>query len=197
MPLHEPNGQGLIIDYQSQGVNVYIHDLAFDGAGHPAILYLTSRGAAPGPQHAPHRWRITRWTGQRWQTTDLADSDHNYDTGALYIEGPRWQVIGPMLVGPQRYGTGGEMAIVQSDDDGLTWSKPRAVTAGSAFNHSYARRPLHAADPFFAYWADGDAHAFSPSRLYFADRAGERVWRLPQEMTDDLAPPELVRRAGT
>ncbi|MGE3313076.1 MAG: hypothetical protein AB7O66_24175 [Limisphaerales bacterium] len=45
---------------------------------------------------------------------------------------------------------------------------------------------------FAAFWADGDPDAFSESRLYFANRAGDRVWRLPYDMTGDSAEPEAL-----
>jgi hypothetical protein len=69
------------------------------------------------------------------------------------------------------------------------------LTSGSEFNHSYARRPLNARDPFFAFWADGDPGKLSPSRLYFADSTGKRVWRLPYTMPEgsESALPELMK----
>jgi len=48
----------------------------------------------------------------------------------------------------------------------------RQITTNSVYNHTYARRPLNAKDPFFAFWADGDPAKVSPSRLYFSSSDG-------------------------
>lgn len=41
-------------------------------------------------------------------------------------------------------------------------------------------------------WADGDAFAPSASSLYFTDRHGDAVYRLPGVMTNESAYPEVV-----
>ena len=189
-PLTEVKGPALLIDYETRGLNVYIHDLNFDRDGRPVILYLTSRGAKPGPQNGPYTWRVTHWTGRDWQTHDVTTSDHNYDTGSLYVEDDgEWRVLGPTDPGPQPNAAGGEMVAWSSRDRGATWRKAAQLTRGSRYNHTYARRPLGAADPFYTYWADGDPRKPSPSRLHFANRAGDRVWQLPYEMAADMAEP--------
>jgi hypothetical protein len=194
-PLSDVKAAPLLIDYQAQGLNVYIHDLNFDREGRPAILYVTSKGAKPGPQNGPHVWRVTRWTGKAWETSDVARSDHNYDTGSLYVEEDgTWRVVGPTEPGPQPHATGGEMAAWTSRDGGATWNRAAQLTARSPFNHSYARRPLNAKDPFYTFWADGDPTRLSPSRLYFANRAGDRVRQLPYDMPADTAEPVELRR---
>jgi hypothetical protein len=86
------------------------------------------------------------------------------------------------------------MVIWESTDRGASWTKAKAITSGNARNHNYARRPLRAKDPFFAFWADGDPTALSPSHLYFGDSTGEKVWRLPYEMSAEWAEPELVEK---
>jgi hypothetical protein len=68
------------------------------------------------------------------------------------------------------------------------------VTHDSPMNHNYVRRPVDAHPDFYAYWADGDPDKFSPSRLYFCNRAGDRVWRLPYDMSGDFAKPEPVSK---
>jgi hypothetical protein len=192
IPLDDPKNFSLVIDYQSQGSNVYIHDLNFDARGNPVILYLTSKGAQPGPNNGARVWKITRWDGAAWQTTDVCESDHNYDTGSLYILPDRWLIIGPTDPGPQPPGAGGEMVLWTSTDQGKTWSRTRAITHDSRFNHSYARRPDNARDPFFAFWADGDPNAVSESRLYFTNSIGDRVWQLPYDMKEEFATPKQI-----
>lgn len=187
-PLVTEKNPALLIDYQAQGLNVYIHDLNFDAAGRPVILYLTSGGAKPGPVSGTRTWRVTRWDGAAWRTNSICESDHNYDTGCIYIDGDRWTVIGPMLAGPQPTGTGGEIAIWQSDDAGGAWKMAQQITRDSKLNHSYVRRPLNAKSPFELFWADGDRNAFSASHLYFGSLDG-RYWQLPYDMTDATAKP--------
>ena len=68
------------------------------------------------------------------------------------------------------------------------------MTAGSPFNHNYVRRPVNAHPDFYAFWADGDPDQLTPSHLYFANRTGDRVWRLPYDMADESAMPEEVPR---
>ena len=191
-PLRSDVNDALLIDYRAQGLNVYIHDLNFDAQGHPAILYLTSRGHEAGPKNDPRTWRVTRWTGQSWETSDVCTSTHNYDTGCLFIDGDRWSVFGPTSAGPQKWGSGGEMQLWSSADAGRTWRHVRDVTRGSRLNHSYARRVINGKDPFVVFWADGHSDQLSESRLYFSDRAGKRVLVLPYDMKQDQAEPQIV-----
>jgi hypothetical protein len=192
VPVDEPAGPALVKDYRSEGLLVYLKDLQFD-EGRPVILFLTSRGYEAGPSNGPRTWRTARWTGDTWIVRDLTTSDHNYDHGSLYIEEGRWRMIGTTDPGPQPWGTGGEVALWESADRGESWKRVRAVTAGSALNHSYPRRPLRAHDDFYALWADGNPLEPSASRLYFTNRAGDKVWRLPARMEGESAAPEPVK----
>lgn len=182
-PLKTIANPGLVHDYAAERLNVYIMDLNFDADGRPIILYLTSKGWKPGPENAPHTWHTAHWDGTQWDIRDVGTSDHDYDMGSLYVE-PKgiWRVIGPMLPGPQPYGTGGEVVMKTSADQGQTWSAEIPLTANSPRNHSYVRRPLNADPGFYAFWADGDARKRSESRLYFYDKESNRVMRLPDKM---------------
>jgi hypothetical protein len=193
LPLREIENPALVVDYAAQKRTVYTCDLNFDAAGRPILLYLLSRDHRPGPIAGPREWTTAHWTGQRWEFSTLTTSDHNYDMGSLYVQGGEWLVIAPTDTGPQPWGGGGEMVLWASANEGRTWSRRRNITEGSEFNHNYARRPLHARDPFFAFWADGHPGKLSPSRLYFTDSTGEHLWRLPYTMNADFAAPELVK----
>ena len=193
VPLKAVRNPALVIDYQAQGRLMYTCDLNFDREGNPLLLYVTSRGAAPGPENDPRELCLTRWDGGAWQTHVITRTDHNYDMGSLWIYGDRWTVIAPTAAGPQPYGGGGEMAMWSSTDRGVNWKLEREITRNSSRNHNYARRPAQARDPFFAFWADGDPGRFSESHLYFTDSNGEHLWQLPYDMTDESATPELVR----
>lgn len=197
VPLRAVNNPALVIDYQARGKLMYTCDLNFDRAGNPLLLYVTSRGAEPGPENDPRELCLTRWDGRAWQTHVITRTDHNYDMGSLWITGDQWTVIAPALPGPQPYGGGGEMCLWSTADQGRTWKLGRQITQASPRNHNYARRPLNARDPFFAFWADGDPGKFSESRLYFTDSTGERVWQLPYDMPGETATPEQVRPSVT
>jgi hypothetical protein len=188
-----PKNTALVHDYEVEKSLVYIHDLNFDADGRPVILYLTAKDFNSGPSGDPRQWYTARWTGESWDLRTITTSMHNYCVGCLHIEADgAWRVIGPTEAGPQKWGTGGEMAMWLSADKGATWRKTAQLTADSAFNHSYARRPLNAHPDFYAFWADGDPKHPSESRLYFANRDG-KVFQLPDAMKEDFAQPALIK----
>ena len=45
---------------------------------------------------------------------------------------------------------------------------------------------------FYALWADGNPLATSPSSLYFTNKEGTHVWKLPTTMTQDFEKPERI-----
>ena len=202
VPLLQTNGAALVYDSRADGLLVYLKDLNFDHQGRPIILFLTTKGFEPGPRNGPRIWQTVRWTGREWVRRPMARdngqpviSDNNYDHGSLYIEADGvWRVIAPTEAGPQPFNPGGEMAMWLSHDQGRTWSMPRQLTRDSKRNHTYARRPLNAHPDFYALWADGHGREPSVSAIYFTDRRGERVWRLPARMEGESAEPELVRQ---
>jgi hypothetical protein len=192
IPLVDVKNPALVHDYRSEGLNVYVMDVAFDAKGNPVILYLTSKGWESGPKNNPRVWHTARWTGSAWDIQGTIRSDNNYDMGSLWIEGDRWRIIGPTEPGPQAFSTGGEIAMWTSDDRGVTWKKVIQLTHDSRYNHGYCRRPVGARPDFYTLWADGHARQKSPSSLYFTDRDGTHVWRLPVEMDGTTARPEVV-----
>jgi hypothetical protein len=123
----------------------------------------------------------------------MTTSQNNYDHGSLYVEEDgAWRVIAPTEPGPQPFNPGGEMVMWLSKDQGGTWDKVAQLTQNSSRNHTYARRPLDAHPDFYALWADGNAREPSESSLYFTNRRGEHVWRLPARMAGEFAAPEIV-----
>lgn len=193
LPLDQPQNAALARDYAAEKRLVYIHDLDLDSQGRPVILYVTSAHHEPGPSGDPRWWTIAAWTGSAWRYTDVTRANHNYSTGSLLLEGDVWRIIGPTEPGPQPVGSGGEVAIWSSRDQGATWTKDRDVTSGSAMNHNYVRRVLHAHPDFFAFWADGNPDTLTPSHLYFTNNAGDHVWQLPYDMSGDTAKPLQIR----
>ncbi|MCX7885863.1 MAG: BNR repeat-containing protein [Verrucomicrobiae bacterium] len=191
-PLSAVRNPALVVDYEAQALLMYTCDLSFDTDGNPLLLYVTSRGYAPGPENEPREFRLTRWTGKNWETTVVCRTDHNYDMGSLWVLQDEWKVIAPTLPGPQPYGAGGEMCLWSSRDHGRSWSLKRQITHNSPRNHNYARRPRSARDPFFAFWADGNPREFSESCLYFCDSSGENVWQLPYDMAGETVSPKRL-----
>jgi len=170
-------------DYKSGGLLVYLKTVQFDRGGLPVILYLTSRGYASGPENDPRTWRTAHWTGREWRIRTVTTSDHNYDFGSLGIDPDgAWRLIAPTDPGPQAYTTGGDMVLWISRDEGTTWKRVKQLTRNSPRNHTYARIPVNAHPDFYALWADGDTKNVSESSLYFTDRDGRRVWRLPRNI---------------
>jgi len=193
LPLKDSKNPALVHDYQAEGLKVYMKDVVYDAGGHPVILFITSKGYESGPANGPRTWRTARWTGSEWDIQGAIVSDNNYDMGSLYIEGDAaWRLIAPTQTGPQPYNPGGEIAMWPTEDKGATWKMLRQLTHDSPYNHTYVRRPINAHPDFYALWADGHGRKPSESRLYFCDKTGEHVWRLPVTMDSDFAKPERV-----
>lgn len=193
LPLTTPDNPAIVRNYGAEGLLVYLKDLTFDREGRPVILYLTSGGYESGPKNDPRTWMTARWTGDEWVFRPVTTSDNNYDFGSLYVEDDgMWRIIAPTEPGPQAYNPGGEVVMWASQDRGSTWTKVKQLTRESHRNHTYVRRPVNAHPDFYALWADGDARQPSDSSLYFTNRAGDHVWRLPTEMTKDFAEPEVA-----
>ncbi|MFA5859522.1 MAG: BNR-4 repeat-containing protein [Elusimicrobiota bacterium] len=194
LPLSAVQNPALVHDYQKDGVLVYTKNVQFDTEGNPVLFYLTSKGFESGPENNPRILHTARWTGKNWEIRDVTTTGNNYDYGPLYIEPDgTWRVIGPFITGPQPYNPGGEIVMLTSTDQGKTWVKVKQLTTGSERNQTYVRMPLNAHPGFYAFWADGNAREASVSALYFTNKTGDHVWRLPMEMKGEFAKPEIVK----
>ncbi len=191
-PMTDTHCAALVRDFEAEGLLVYLKDMQFDSEGNPVMLIITSRNHMPGPQGDPRTWTIVRWLEGKWQFFEVTTSTHNYDMGQLYIEDDVWRILGPTEPGPFRWGTGGEVALWESNDEGKSWRHAGQLTADSPLNHGYVRRPLNAHPDFYALWADGNSETLSPSHLFFTDRSAKNVYRLPYVMEEDSARPEPV-----
>lgn len=193
LPLMEALNVALVRDYQSEGRLVYLKDITFDTNDNPVLLYITSGYHQAGPESDPRIWTIAHWSGSEWLFHEITHSTANYDMGSLYIEGENlWRIIAPTEPGPQYNGTGGEIAVWESSDQGKSWKKIKNITHRSERNHGYVRRPENAHPDFYAYWADGNPNQFTRSYLYFADKTGTKIRQLPYEMNVDYAEPVLM-----
>ena len=192
-PLTEADNPARVRAFSDEGLKVYMKDIDFDADGQPVVLVVTSRAFEPGPGGDPRTWTICHGTADGWRFHEVTRSTHNYDMGSLYCEADgTWRIIAPTEPGPQHWGTGGEMAVWTSSNRGETWTRLRQITRDSERNHAYARRPVNAHPDFYAFWADGNPDEHSPSYLYFTNRDGTNVRRLPYDMTDDFQTPESV-----
>lgn len=195
-PLTRPDNAALALDLQAEGKVMYTCDLNFDARGNPLLLCILGSFEEPGSHTVSREWTVLHWSGAKWERSVVAVSDHNYDMGSIAVDGAAWRVTGPTGSGPQKGGVGGEIETWVSRDEGATWVRERSLTANSEMNHSYVRRPTNAHPDFATFWADGNPDVFTPSRLYFANSDGTRVWRLPHDMTQAFAKPEPVGRPG-
>ncbi|MCL4216732.1 MAG: BNR-4 repeat-containing protein [Candidatus Hydrogenedentes bacterium] len=196
-PVTTARNPALIHDYEAEGRLVYLKDVNYDAKGNPVILHVTASTWLPGEAGEPREWRVAHWNGAEWLFHTITSSDNNYDMGSLYIDDDgTWRIIAPTTDGPQQGNPGGEMALWISTDLGVTWTLEREVTAHSEYNHTYARRPVDAHPDFYAFWADGHGRQPSESHLYFCDKTGQKVFRLPYLMDGDTATPEPVAAAS-
>lgn len=191
-PLNEVINDALIRNYQSEHKLVYVQDLNFDENGNPVILLLLSNDFRPGPSGDPREWIVVSRKGGEWNFSKVCNLPHNYNVGSIYIS-DEWRIIGPSDEGPVKYGTGGEMVLWVSSDQGSTWVRKENITAGSRFNHSYARRPFNPNKEFYAFWSDGDALRRSESHIYFTNQKCNKVWMLPYSMNKDFQRPVRVK----
>ena len=191
LPLTDLNSPARVMNYSVTKKNIYLKDMVYDKKGNPICLYLKSNGHEPGPNSAPYQWEVTLWTGNNWSTHEIVTSDHNYDMGSLWVNENLWELVVPFGHTPQKWGAGGEIEIWTSTDKGKNWTKEKAITKSSEFNHSYVRKVIDGRSPFIFFWADGNPNEFSKSQLYFGDLDGN-VFRLPYIMKDDFDKPQRI-----
>ena len=194
LPVTDRNSPCKILDVEHNKQNCYIKDVNFDEKGNPIILYVASYGHQPGPKQGPREWFTAHWTGKKWDFRFITHSTNNYDSGSIWVEGKTWTVIAPTEPGPEKWGQGGEIESWVTRNGGKTWKRALRYTANSPMNHCYVRRPVQSKDPFWCFWADGNADVFSISHFFFADSKGN-VYRLPYKMAPDQewAKPEPVQ----
>lgn len=182
LPLTHPENAALVAEYGTKGRLCYMRCLRFTPEGRPVILFVTSGGYQSGPQNDPRIFTTAEWTGDQWVIREAMQCDNNYDYADLEIrDDGRWQISGATETGPQAYNTGGEIALWISNDRGASWTLKKQLTMHSKYNHNFPRRPLNSHEDFYLLWADGHARRPSESSLFFTDRAGSAIWKLPTE----------------
>lgn len=190
-PVVDFDSPSRVINYAISNKNIYLKDMIFDPEGNPICLYIRSNGHTPGPDSSPYEWCITLWNGTQWLTHFITVSDHNYDMGSLLYQNNKLFLVAPTETGPQEWGVGGEVHLWSSADMGENWVVEKQITQKSTFNHSYVRKSTHFKSPFVFFWANGDAHNFSKSALFFGNLEGE-VWQLPYTMKNKYETPKKI-----
>lgn len=185
-PITQVDNPALVMDAASEGRLCYMRCVRFTLEGQPVILFVTSAGYQSGPQNDPRQFVTARWTGSEWEIRQAMKCDNNYDFADLEVRDDGvWQISGATENGPQKYNTGGEIAIWHSRDEGASWQLSKQLTTNSKYNHNFPRKPLNAHPNFYLLWADGHARQPSDSCLYFTDREGSAIWKLPSEIKND------------
>ena len=139
-------------------------------------------------------WKIESLKVQNFKffNEEFTTSNHNYDTGSIWVEGKDWYIITTSGTGPQPWGTGGEVQKFKTSNGGRSFRLVANLTEKSPRNHAYVRRPLYNSDDFYAFWADGDPNGvLETSYLYFCNKAGE-VFRMPYDMDELWMKPEKL-----
>ena len=173
LPLVEPKNPALERDWESEGMLVYLKDMAFDHAGNVYVLLLTSHNCWSGPEGNPRMLQVGRRENGRWIWSPVCEVDHNYDHGCLWIHDDNtWEVIAPIGPGAHPGTTGGDIQCWRSCDQGNSWQKVRDLTSDATTQHTYVRKPLDAHPDFWAFWANGDSIQKSVSNLFIASKSG-------------------------
>jgi hypothetical protein len=187
MPLAQPDNPALVRDFAAEDTAIYLKDLVLDADGRPWVLVVARR--AGDPQRS---WLLGRLDRGRWRWSEVTTSDHDYDTGCLWLEGGDAWVLGPSLPGAQPGTTGGDLALLRGRGD--HWRMVARITADPGRNHSYVRRPLHARPDFAAFWGAAHSEDFSPVQLHCFDAAEGKARAMPLDMPDRSAVPQPLPR---
>lgn len=104
-------------------------------------------------------WKVVRRDGGKWRFSEVTATDHMYDGGALALVSPDdFRVYGPTApVVPLT--DGGEIEEWRSTDQGRTWRRTKALTAGSTRAHNHVKTAQNHDESdgaFRVFWADGD-----------------------------------------
>lgn len=192
-PLTRVINDALIKNYETEGKIVHLSDIDFDRDGNPVLLVILSRDINPGPKGSPREWMVISRRDQEWNFSKVCESPHNFDRGSLHISNDEWKIIGPTEPGPQKYGTGGEITLWVSRNEGADWEKELNVTSNSKNNNSFVRHPVNAHKDLYALWTDGNTDEFSISYLYFTNEKCNKVWMLPYEMKEEFQKPIRIK----
>jgi hypothetical protein len=110
------------------GVKAWIHDVAFDQAGRPIVVFATF------PSISDHRYHYARWTGSGWVDHEFATAGGSMSGDPVepnYSGGVTLDHANPARVFLSRQVSGHfEIQVYRTTDGGHTWVK-RVVTSAS------------------------------------------------------------------
>ena len=119
LPLSQPDNPALVHDYQAEKKLVYIKDVNFDADGRPVVLFLTSKGISPARKTAPANGRPRAGPGTRWIDPPVHDLGPQLRPRlALHRARRPLARDRPDRARPQPFGTGGDMVMWTSPDQG-------------------------------------------------------------------------------
>ncbi|MDA0746091.1 MAG: BNR-4 repeat-containing protein [bacterium] len=152
LPITEDSAEKL---YDCGERGVWLKDIQVDAQGSPNVLFLDG-----DPHTYVSQWKLARFTGGGWQFSDIAESDHMYDDGALVILAEDdFRVYGPVTAS-QPVEDGGEIEVYQSRDKGRTWEHTASLTSGSEYSHNNVKgvfNPGADSGEFRMFWSYGDS----------------------------------------
>ena len=123
-----PADADTVYDVRRQRYRSWVHDVAFDGSGHPLVAFAIFRSPRD------HRYHYARWTGRRWldQYITAAGGFIDEDGGEVqYSGGVSFDHEVPSVVYLSRQVDGQfEVEKWRTDDGGDTWSH-RPITRRS------------------------------------------------------------------
>jgi hypothetical protein len=116
----------VVYDPTVKGVRAWVYDIALERDGDPVIVYDEIY------RHHDHRYRYARWTGERWQDSEIVGA------GPAITATPGWYAAGISLdhddpsVAYLSRPVGGQYEIERwtTEDGGATWTS-EPLTAGS------------------------------------------------------------------
>jgi PKD repeat protein len=110
----------------------WVHDIAVDAAGRPVIVFASFASTSD------HRYMYSRWTGTRWQTSEITaagssislDGKEPYYSAGITLdhEDPSTVYLSRLISGIY------EVETWKTTDGGATWSR-QAVTSGDTVNN--------------------------------------------------------------
>lgn len=189
LPLKTEDNGAKAYDYGSDW-SLFLRNLVFSPMGYPIILQVVRQSSTVEPVRQSRLWTVTRWVGRGWESAATLSSDSDFDGGDLAADRLALYLAAATIPGPQPETAGGDMVRWKSLDQGRSWY-PERLTHDSPVNQNWSRHPVNAVAAVDFLWADGNALKPSPSRIYFADRAGN-TYVLPTLMKADTAKPELL-----
>ncbi|MFH1919333.1 MAG: BNR-4 repeat-containing protein, partial [Planctomycetota bacterium] len=185
LPITEADSEKL---HDSGQHGVWLKDIQLDSEGNPYVLFIDA-------DVATYRsgWKLAGRTAAGWRISDVAESDHMYDAGALAIRAQDDFRIYAPTTASQAHEDGGEIEEWRSADQGATWTNTRHLTSGSRYSHNQVKVVFNHnhhenEGDFRVFWSYGDS-VYPPATkdvylCYYGETAARwRQIRMPTAAT--------------